>query len=122
MNISKISQILGISYDTLRYYEKIGLIKNINRDKSGNRDYSEQDLNWIRFLLRLKKIKMPIEKIKIYADLRYIGDTTVKERRIMLEEQKEKLISQIDEIRESIDYLNNKIEVYNNMEGKNNDK
>lgn len=69
MNISKISQLLSISYDTLRYYEKIGLIKNINRDKSGNRDYSEQDLNWIRFLLRLKKIRMPIEKIKIYADL-----------------------------------------------------
>lgn len=118
MNISEISKVLGISSDTLRYYEKIGLIKNIKRDASGKREYSEQDLKWIEFLLRLKKIKMPIEKIKIYAELRYIGDTTVTDRRIMLEEQKEKLLTQINEIRESIKYLDNKIEIYNKMEEK----
>lgn len=118
MTISQISKVLGISFDTLRYYEKIGLIKHVERDMSGRRNYSEQDLKWIKFLLRLKKIKMPIEKIKKYAELRYIGNSTIKERRIMLEEQKEKMLSQIDEIKESINLLNNKIEIYNDMEEK----
>lgn len=122
MNISQISEILNISSYTLRYYEKLGFIKNIKRDKSGKRDYSEQDLKWIEFLLRLKKIKMPIEKIKMYSDLRYIGDTTVKDRRMMLEDQKKKLLAQIDEIEESIEYLDNKIEIYNRMEDEINEK
>lgn len=112
MNISEISKLLCISSDTLRYYEKIGLIKNIKRDASGKREYSEQDLKWIEFLLRLKKIRMPIEKIKIYANLRYIGDTTVKDRRTMLEEQKEKLLTQINEIKNSI-YSIYKIHLFN---------
>ena len=116
MIISQLSSKLQISSHTLRYYEKIGLIRNVKRDESGNRVYSEEDLNWIEFLLRLKKIKMPIEKIKVYAELRYIGDTTVKDRRIMLQEQKEKLLAQINEIKESVKFLDNKMEIYNKME------
>lgn len=120
MNISQVSAKLRVNSHTLRYYENIGLIKSIERDGSGNRVYSEQDLKWIEFLLKLKKIKMPIEKIKLYAELRYKGDVTVTERREMLEEQKNKLLNQISELKESIQFLDNKIEIYNNMmEGEN---
>lgn len=119
MNISGISDKLKISSYTLRYYENIGLIKNIERNENGNRVYCETDLKWIEFLLRLKKIKMPIENIKIYAELRYKGDDTIKERSKMLNEQKNKLLDQIKEINESIQFLNNKIEIYNSMGGKN---
>jgi DNA-binding transcriptional MerR regulator len=119
MNISEISDKLKISSYTLRYYENIGLIKNIERNESGNRAYSEADLKWIEFLLRLKKIKMPIEKIKIYAELRYKGDDTITERSKMLNEQKNKLLDQIEELNESIQFLDNKIEIYNSMGGKN---
>lgn len=116
MNISQLSSELQISSYTLRYYEKIGLIRNVKRDESGNRVYSEEDLNWIEFLLRLKRIKMPIEKIKTYAEFRYIGDTTVKDRSKMLQEQKEKLLAQINEIKESVEFLDNKMKIYNKME------
>ncbi len=119
MNISEIAHKLGISSYTLRYYEKIELIKNIERDESGNRVYSEADLKWIEFLLRLKKIKMPIEKIKIYAELRYKGDSTIAERSQMLKEQKNKLLEQIKEFNESIKFLDNKIEIYKSIGGEN---
>jgi len=59
---------------------------------------------------------MPIEKIKVYAHLRYIGETTVGERRIMLQEQKKKLSDEINVIKESIEVLDGKIEIYNKME------
>ncbi|MCB2313777.1 MerR family transcriptional regulator [Clostridium tagluense] len=116
MIISQLASKLQISPHTLRYYEKIELIRNVKRDEIGNRVYSEEDLNWIKFLLRLKKIKMPIEKIKVYAELRYIGDTTVKNRSAMLQEQKEKLLDQINEIKESVEFLDNKMEIYIKME------
>jgi DNA-binding transcriptional MerR regulator len=117
MNISEISAKLQISFHTLRYYEKIELIKDIKRDESRNRVYSQQDLKWIEFLLRLKIIKMPIKKIKVYSELRYKGDATVAERREMLEVQKNKLLNQIRDLNESIDFLDNKIEIYNSMKG-----
>ncbi|MBC2582272.1 MerR family transcriptional regulator [Clostridium sp. DJ247] len=119
MNISQVSAKLQVSSHTLRYYEKVGLIKNIERDESGNRVYSEQDLKWIEFLLKLKRIKMPIEKIKVYAELRYKGNDTVTERCEMLEEQKNKLLNQVRELNESIKFLDNKIEIYNSMKGEN---
>ncbi|MDO4626528.1 MAG: MerR family transcriptional regulator [Pasteurellaceae bacterium] len=66
MKIQEFSQLIGLTSDTLRYYEKEGLVKPV-RDASGHRDYSEQDIEWVKMILRLKETRMPIEKIKRYA-------------------------------------------------------
>ncbi|HBE78509.1 MAG TPA: MerR family transcriptional regulator [Firmicutes bacterium] len=116
VTISEIAEKLGITTPTLRYYEKLGIIKNIERSTNGIRNYSEKDVNWLQFLLRLKKMKMPLAQIIRYAELRYQGDKTIGERRRILFLQKEHLLSQISELRDSLDYLEQKIQIYNAME------
>ncbi len=69
--IGKVSQMTGLSRDTLRYYEKIGLIRHLEKDESGRKKYSEKDIEWIEFLKRLKTTKMSLKDIGKYADLRY---------------------------------------------------
>jgi DNA-binding transcriptional MerR regulator len=116
VTISEIAIKLGISTPTLRYYEKLGIIKNIERSTNGIRNYSEKDLNWLQFLLRLKKMKMPIAQIIRYAELRYQGDKTIGERRQILLLQRDHLLSQITELKDSLNYLEQKIQIYNTME------
>lgn len=115
MNISEIAKRLGVSTHTLRYYEKIGLIKNVGRDENGKRVYSEQDCNWVEFILRLKRIKMPITEITRYAELRYQGDETIDERSQLLTGQKENLLKQIAELNESVKFIDHKIRIYRQM-------
>jgi DNA-binding transcriptional MerR regulator len=112
LNISEIAKRLGVTAHTLRYYEKIGLIENIGRDESGKRAYSEQDCSWIAFILRLKRIKMPITEITRYAKLRYQGDETIDERSQLLIAQKENLLKQIAELNESVKFIDDKIRIY----------
>ncbi len=118
MTISEIAEKLGISTPTLRYYEKLGIIKNVHRNENGIRDYSEKDFEWLQFLMRLKKMKMPIAQVIEYAELRYQGEKTIGKRRQLLIAQRDKLLSQITELNESINYIEQKIEVYNAMEKK----
>lgn len=120
MNISEISERLGISVHTLRYYEKIGLIKDISRNEAGIRVYSEKDYDWVLFLLRLKKMKMPIADIAQYAQLRYQGDETAKERRELLVAQRKKLLAQIEELDVSVKFIDFKVNFYNEIISKKN--
>lgn len=80
MDIKTISKITGLSAHTLRYYEKIGLLLNIERDSKGYRDYSEKDVVWIEFIKRLKATNMPLNEIKKFAVLRSKGDSTIQNR------------------------------------------
>ena len=79
MLIGEFSAETGISCSALRYYEDKGLIR-VNRDFGNRRIYSENDVEWVRFIERLKNTGMPLREIKRYSDLRYEGDSTVKER------------------------------------------
>lgn len=95
MTIGEFSGRTGISAYTLRYYEQKGLIR-VARDSSGRRDYSEEDVEWARFIKRLKDTGMLLREIRRYSDLRYEGDATMAERvellirhrKSVLEEQK----------------------------------
>ena len=80
MNIAEISKKVGLTADTLRYYEKIGLLRQVARDASGFRVYGPRDLEWIGFILRLKDTGMALDDIIRYADLRECGDTTLAAR------------------------------------------
>ncbi|GGL61891.1 MerR family transcriptional regulator [Sporolactobacillus putidus] len=59
MRIAALSKRLNISSYTLRYYEKIGIIQNIKRDGNGQREFTENDVKWLEFVVRLKRMQMP---------------------------------------------------------------
>lgn len=118
MRISDLSKRLGIRIYTLRYYEKEGIIQNIARDEKGRRVYTENDAKWLEFIIRLRKMQMPIQKMKRYAQLRYGGDVTISERRSLLESHRQTLEAKVNELKDSIAFLDRKIQVYDAMEGK----
>ncbi|MEP3350964.1 MAG: MerR family transcriptional regulator [Marinomonas sp.] len=86
MNIQRFSALTGISAHTIRYYEKIGVLKHVTRNASGHRSFNSKDIDWISFVKRLKDMGMPLDAIKRYADLREKGDVTAQLRKQLLEE------------------------------------
>ncbi|HYE81306.1 MAG TPA: MerR family transcriptional regulator [Clostridia bacterium] len=114
IRIGEVSKITGLSYHTLRYYEDIGLIRNIARDGQGNRDYTEGDIKWVNFLLRLRITGMPINDVIYYAELYYSGDQSISKRIELLSSYKDRLTGEMKKIQNSIDFLANKIEFYYN--------
>lgn len=85
-SISQVASQLGVSAHTLRYYERLGLLDTV-RKRGGVRMYSPQDIEWLRFLRRLREVGMPMRKIAVYARLRKAGSATLVERRALLQEQ-----------------------------------
>lgn len=79
MIIGQFSELTGISCSTLRYYEEKGLI-HVERDFGNRRIYSDKDIEWVKFLQRLKNTGMSLKEMRRYADLRYEGDSTISER------------------------------------------
>ena len=88
MTIKEISDMYDLSTDTLRFYEKKGLIGPIQRTKSGIRNYSEPDLKRIEFIKCMREADLPIDVLKKYVDLFEQGDKTINERRLLLENQR----------------------------------
>jgi DNA-binding transcriptional MerR regulator len=115
-SIKQISNLTGISEYTLRYYEQNGLIHSISRDSKGRRQYSQNDLGWIHFLVRLRATGMSIRQMQEIAELRRQGPKTSKKRRKLLEAHKEKLAEDIAKLQEHMEALSAKIEVYRNLE------
>lgn len=118
LEISEVSKITGLKAHTLRYYESIGLIKDIKRNGSGKRIYTELDLKWLEVINRLRETGMNISKMREYARLRHIGDDTILERKHIMEEHLEAINTEIDKLLEARNYVKKKIEIYNEMEEK----
>lgn len=116
--ISEVANITKLKAHTLRYYESIGLIKDIKRDSSGKRIYSEQDLKWLEVINRLRATGMNINKMKKYASLRHMGDETVTERKNIMKEHLTSIERKIEELQEAREYVAKKIEIYTEMEEK----
>ncbi|SMC16668.1 transcriptional regulator, MerR family [Clostridium acidisoli DSM 12555] len=116
--ISEVANITKLKAHTLRYYESIGLIKDIKRDSSGKRIYSEQDLKWLEVINRLRATGMNINKMKKYASLRHMGDETVTERKNIMKEHLTSIERKIEELQEAREYVAKKIEIYTKMEEK----
>lgn len=114
MNMKEFSSLVGLSSYTLRYYEKIGLLKNIQRNRSGHRVYTSKDLGWIEFVKRLKETAMPLEEILEYALLRESGGDTVLQRQVLLEQHRENLLAHIEKQQSHLIALEEKIKLYNN--------
>lgn len=116
LEISEVSKITKLKPHTLRYYESIGLIKAIKRNESGKRVYTEKDLKWLEFIIRLRETGMNISKMKEYARLRYLGDDTISERKSIMQEHLASIEEEIKRLLEAKKFVENKIEVYIEME------
>ena len=114
MKIAELSERYGISSDTLRYYERIGLIHPVNRNESGIRDYNEIDLKRVEFIKCMRSAWLPIEALIEYVGLVQQGDGTIGARKKILKEQREQLATRMKEMQKTLDLLDYKIEVYEN--------
>ena len=116
MTISEVSKKYNITADTIRYYEKEGLIPTVPRNKNGIRDFDENSCGWIEFIKCMRSAGLEIETLKRFVSLFRQGTKTVKERKILLEEQREKLLKKQEDIKATLDRLNYKIEKYEEIE------
>jgi DNA-binding transcriptional MerR regulator len=114
MKIAEVSEQYGLSSDTLRYYERIGLIPPVNRNESGIRDYNELDLRRVEFIKCMRSAGLPVEVLIDYVALVQKGDKTIEARKEILIEQRELLLARMAEMQKTLDVLNHKIEVYEN--------
>ncbi len=112
MKIAEVSQRFGISLDTLRYYERIGLLPPVKRNGSGVREYDEQDLRWIEFIQCMKRAGLSLEVLKEYLQLVQQGDETIPLRKEILQTQRAQLAKHIQELQETLDMLDRKIAGY----------
>lgn len=116
MTISEISKKYDLTTDTLRYYERIGLLTNISRNKNGIRNYSETNCQRIEFIKCMRNAGVEIEILIEYMKLLDAGKETVKARKELLEEQREKLLEKQKNINETIERLNYKIKLYEEID------
>ncbi|MDD7391291.1 MAG: MerR family transcriptional regulator, partial [Fusobacteriaceae bacterium] len=101
-----------ISQDTLRYYEKIGMIPPVKRTVGGIRNYQEEDIGWIQLVTCMRNAGLPIKVMIDYLNLYQQGDSTIQARYNLLKEQREKLLEQRKQIDETLEKLNYKIARY----------
>lgn len=112
MKIAEVSEKYGLSVDTLRYYERIGLIPPVNRNEGGIRDYNELDLRRVDFIKCMRGAGLPVEVLIEYMGLIQQGDTTIEARKEILVEQRDLVASRLEEMQKTLALLNHKIEVY----------
>jgi DNA-binding transcriptional MerR regulator len=109
LTIQQVAQQTGLSIDTLRYYERIGLLERVGRTESGHRRYTQSDITWIELLIKLRYTGMPLAQITRFAELRRQGNATLTERRIMLEQHQQVLEQHMQELERNMGALQNKI-------------
>lgn len=112
MTIAEVSRKYDITPDTLRYYERIGLIPPVPRTKGGIRDYDEESCGWIELMKCMRRAGVQIEALIEYVELFRQGDATLDARKNLLIEQRNHLISRMEDMQASLNRLNDKIEGY----------
>lgn len=115
MNIKKVSEITDISADTIRYYERIGLLPRITRTNSGVRDFTEREIGILEFVRCFRKAGMSVEALIEYISLLEEGEGTERERLRILTEQRDEMDDRIYELNQARERLNYKIENYENI-------
>lgn len=112
MTIAEVGKKYGLTTDTLRYYERIGLIPSVNRSKGGIRDYRDEDCRWVEFIKCMRGSGIPVEALIEYVALFQQGDSTIEARKEILYEQRRLLQVKLEEMKASLEKLNHKIEHY----------
>ena len=112
MTIAEVSKKYELSADTLRYYERIGLVPPVPRNKSGIRDYDTESCQWVELMRCMRSAGVQIEALIEYVALFQQGDETIGARKALLIEQRDQLVERMAEMQRSLDRLNDKIERY----------
>ncbi|MCR4641729.1 MAG: MerR family transcriptional regulator [Lachnospiraceae bacterium] len=112
MTISEICEKYGLTADTLRYYERVGVIPTVNRTRGGIRDYTEEDVKWVENAVCMRSAGVPMEKLIEYVKLCQEGDSTFQARRDLLAEVREEVQAQLDSYRTTLERLDYKISRY----------
>jgi DNA-binding transcriptional MerR regulator len=112
VTIAEVSRHYELSIDTLRYYERVGLIPPVRRGKGGMRDYSDKDMEWVGFIKCMRIANIPIEVLIDYVKLVKEGQGTQESRKTLLKEQRDRLAERIANLQEILEKLDYKIANY----------
>ena len=112
MTIKEVCEKFGITADTLRYYERVGVIPIVGRTKGGKRDYREPDIGWVENAICMRNAGLPVEMLIEYVRLFQEGDGTFQARRDLLAEAREEILGQLSKYQATLDKLNYKISRY----------
>jgi DNA-binding transcriptional MerR regulator len=110
--ISEVAEFTGLSAHTLRWYERIGLMPRIDRSHTGQRRFSNRDLDWLTFVTKLRLTGMPVADMVRYAELVHEGDSTFAARQELLESTRRDVLTRIGQLRDTVAVLDHKISVY----------
>jgi DNA-binding transcriptional MerR regulator len=103
---------IGITVHTLRYYERIGLVRPVARARSGHRRYGEDDLRWVELLRKLHATDMPIRRMLEYARLARRGEVTIAARRSLLDDHRRDIEAKLEKLRSAHTLIKKKIALY----------
>ncbi len=106
-----------LSVDTLRYYEKAGLMPRVQRLPNGHRRYSESDVGWLELVKCLRDTGMPIRHIQRYAEMKWTGDETARQRYDLLWKHRAAVLDQIAELERNLEHLDGKLRYYQDTHG-----
>lgn len=113
--IKQASELVGISYETLKFYCKEGLVPNVNRDENNYRIFDEKNIAWLKGLQCLRKCGMSIKDMKLYMNYCMEGPSSIIQRKEMLSKTRESLLDKLNEINECIDFIDNKQLFYDDV-------
>ena len=105
----------GMTYQGLKFYCNAGLVPNVKRDNINRRIFDDDDIAWIKSLRKLRRCGMSIADIKEYMNLCLKGEESIPERKTILSKTRKRLQKQIDELKESIRYIDEKQGFYNGV-------
>jgi len=112
MTIAQVCRKYGLTQDTLRYYEKVGLLPKIGRTEGGIRNYSESDCSWVEFIKCMRSAGVSVESLSEYVTLFGQGAKTAERRKQILISERERIAARLAELQEMLDMLDHKIEKY----------
>ncbi|MCA9867105.1 MAG: MerR family transcriptional regulator [Anaerolineae bacterium] len=115
MKISTVSKQSGLSADTLRYYERIGLLPEVNRSENGIRDFNELDVQRVEFIKCMRRAGLPIDVLIHYFALVQQGHRTIEARKEILVQQRALLVARMKAMQQTLDLLDHKISVYDDV-------
>lgn len=110
--ISEVAAICGLSAHTLRWYERIGLMPHVDRSHTGQRRFTNKDLDWLDLVAKLRLTGMPVADMVRYAELVRAGEHTCPERYDLLVATREDVLRRVAELQETLAVLDYKIDIY----------
>ena len=115
-SVSEAAASVGLSAHTLRWYEQEGLVDPVERDAAGRRRYQPRDLEFLVLLTKLRSTGMSVAEMRRYTELVRSGPATVRDRKALLEAHREHVLNQIARLRQDLEAVNYKIDMYTSRE------